>query len=105
MYLPGMFGVNRRVLSQRTHTLPGGFFEGELMGTFKKYPAWTWWVKWERIVSELTMYSQHTSWVSDPSPPVKPESVDNGSPHGPKPWGLGGKCNLVHTAAVTTCQS
>jgi len=40
------------------------------MGTFKKYPAWTHWVKWGQIVSELTMNSQCTSWVSDPLPPV-----------------------------------
>ena len=40
------------------------------MGTFKKYPAWTHWVKWERIVSELTMNSPCTCWVIDPLPPV-----------------------------------
>jgi len=72
MYLPGMFRVNHQVLSQRTHTLPGGFFEGELVGTFKKYPAWTCWVKWGQIVSELTMNSHCTRRVSDPLPPVIP---------------------------------
>ena len=70
MGLPGKFGANQWVLSQRTHTLPGGFSKGELMGTFKKYPTWTRWVKWGQIVSELTMNSQCTSWVSDPLPPV-----------------------------------
>ena len=41
------------------------------MGTFKKYPAWTHWVKWEQIVSELTMNSPCTCWVIDPSPPLR----------------------------------
>ena len=40
------------------------------MGTFKKYPPWTCWVKWGQIVSEPTMNSQCTPWVSDPLPPV-----------------------------------
>jgi len=71
MCLPGMFGANCWALSHRTHPLPGGFFGGELVGTFKKYPAWTHQVKWGQIVSELTMNSQWACWVSDPSPPVR----------------------------------
>jgi len=47
------------------------------MGTFKKYPAWTGWVKWGQIVSELTMNSQCTSWVSDPLPPVNAELISS----------------------------
>ena len=89
MYLPGLFGANRWALSQRTHTLPGGFFEGELVGTFKKYPPWTRWVKWGWIVSEPTMNSQCTPWVSDPLPPVKAISCKSYNQHGvcpPKPW-------------------
>ena len=43
-------------------------------GTFKKYPSIcpqrTHQVKWGQIVSELTMNSQCTLWVSDPLPPV-----------------------------------
>ena len=70
MCLPGMFGANRWALSQRTHPLPGGFFGGSLVGTFKEYPAWTHQVKWGQIVSEPTMNSQWACWVSDPLPPV-----------------------------------
>ena len=45
------------------------------MGTFKKYPPWTRWVKCKRIVSEPTMYSACTCWVIVPSPPVEPALV------------------------------
>ena len=45
------------------------------MGTFKKYPAWTRWIKWGQIVSELTMNSQCTCWVSDPLPPVSSDRL------------------------------
>jgi len=48
----------------------GGFFGGELVGNFKKYPAWTHQVKWGQIVSEPTMNSQWACWVSYPLPPV-----------------------------------
>ena len=69
-YPVGILRVNCRVLSQRTHTLPGGFFEGKLMGSFQKCLPWACWVKCRWIVSEPSMYSQCTPWVNDPLPPV-----------------------------------
>ena len=39
-YPLGIFWVNWWVLFEFTQTLPAGYNEGELVGTFKKHPEW-----------------------------------------------------------------
>ena len=59
--------------SQRYHWVPSKSYPvGTLVGTFKKYPPLTHWVKAGQIVSEPSICSAWTHWVIDPLPPVPP---------------------------------
>ena len=59
-YPPGILGANWWVLFECTHTLPGGYDGGELVGALKKHPECACWVSLESLdgffYKELTLY-------------------------------------------------